>query len=69
MAVIDAASLDQLGAKARDIDAGRVLLTVVAALFYVVGWVPSKVVLVVFWCCAAVRLGWVEARRPRVRVE
>lgn len=69
MAVIDATSLDQIGAKARDIDPGRLLLTIIAAVFYVVGWVPSKLVLGVFWCCAAIRLGWVEARKPRARVE
>lgn len=43
----------------------RVLLTVVAALLYVLGWAAGKVWLVLAWLGAAVLLGYRDATRPK----
>jgi len=44
----------------------RVLLTVVAAVLYAVGWLAGKVWLVLTWVAAAVRVGFADASRPKV---
>jgi len=45
----------------------RVLLTVVAAVLYAVGWLAGKVWLVLTWIAAAVRVGFQDASRPKER--
>lgn len=58
--------LDQINAEARDVEIGRAILTVVAAVLFAIGWLAAKVVGVVWlslaWSATAVRLGWSEAR-------
>lgn len=58
------AVLDQV--PARRLDVGRALLTALAAVLYLLGWLPSKVGVVVSaavaWCVAAVKVGWADAR-------
>ena len=45
----------------------RLLLTVIAALLYVVGWVAGKVSLMLGWIWSAVSVGWDDARRSLVK--
>ena len=53
-------------AEARAVKVLPTLLTVVAGLLYLVGWVAAKVLLAVWfvlvWSALAVKVGWVEAR-------
>jgi hypothetical protein len=58
--------LDRITAEARDVEIGRAILTLIAAVLFAIGWVAAKVVGVVWlslaWSATAVRLGWSEAR-------
>lgn len=49
--------------------AGRLLLTMLAAVLYGLGWVPSRAVVLTvagaMWAWSLVALGWREARQPR----
>ena len=51
---------------AREIKLGRTLLTLLAGLFYVLGWVAAKVVGVIWfgiaWSYTAAKVGWNEGR-------
>lgn len=64
MAVLDRVPVDRISIEARQIHFGRALLTLIAALLYLIGWVPGKLTLALAWCAAAVKVGWVEAHRP-----
>jgi hypothetical protein len=72
MAVLDGLLVDQIETRAAAMHPGRTLLTVIAALFFALGWTVAKaargVWLVVSWSIAAVRVGWQEgfkAPEPR----
>lgn len=65
MVTLDAAQLDRIGAEARQVDVGRVLATLFAALFFAVGWVPAQLVNAAVWAFVAARVGWRAARPPR----
>jgi hypothetical protein len=60
--------LDRVEAEAQRISIGRGLLTLIAGMFYVLGWLAGKVVLgvaaTVTWSIAAAKIGWQDARRP-----
>lgn len=44
--------------QARQVRPGRLLLTILAGVFFVLGWVPGRLFLGVVWCCVAVKVGW-----------
>lgn len=60
---------DRIAAEASRIDIGRGLLTLIAGLFYVLGWTAAMIVIgagaTVTWSIAAARIGWRDAHRPR----
>lgn len=66
MAVLERVPVERITAEAREIKLGRTLLTLLAGLFYVIGWVAAKLVNVVWfavaWSYAAAKVGWVEGR-------
>jgi len=72
VAFLDDVMVDQIGADARAADPGRVLLTVIAVVFFTIGWVAAKVLgglwLAVAWSGMAVRAGWREGRKTAGRV-
>lgn len=41
----------------------KLLLTAVAALLYVLGWLAGLAAVVVLWCWSATAVGWDDARR------
>lgn len=55
--------LERITLQMSQVDPVRVLLWLVAAPFYAVGWAVGLVVAAVLFVVAAVRLGFVEARR------
>jgi hypothetical protein len=67
MAVLDQVPLEDITARARQVEFGRVLLTLIAALLYGVGWLAAKVLggiwLAFVWSAVAVKVGWTEARK------
>lgn len=48
--------------RAHDADIVRVLLTVIAAPFFALGWLVGGVASAVLWCCAAVAEGFDSGR-------
>lgn len=66
-AVLDRVPVQRISTEAREVHFGRTALTVIAALFYVIGWLVAKLWLAVAWCGTAVKVGWQEARRPNPR--
>lgn len=59
---LDRVPVDRITAEARQVRLGRLLLTAIAGLFWLVGWTVGKAALAVVWCAVAVRVGWQEAR-------
>lgn len=41
----------------------RVVLTVLAALLFAIGWAAGLLSVLLGWVWAAVRVGWIDARR------
>jgi uncharacterized membrane protein YedE/YeeE len=58
--------LDRIEQRARQAHPGRVLLTVIAAVLFGLGWLAFKLCavtwLAVAWCGSAVAEGWISAR-------
>jgi hypothetical protein len=57
--------LDQITRQARDVQFGRVLLTVLAAVFFGIGWAAGRFFYGLAWFGVAVRVGWQEGRGGR----
>lgn len=62
--LMDSGRVDDISAQARQVNVGRVLLTLFAAFFYAIGWTAGKALLAVVWCAVAVKVGFTEARKP-----
>ena len=66
MTVIDRVPVGDITAEARAVPLGKMLLTLIAAILFGVGWVVAKVFMgagfVLAWCAAAIKLGWRQAR-------
>jgi hypothetical protein len=64
MVVLDEALVGRIQSRAAELHPGRMLLTVVAALFFALGWTIAKAArgiwLVLSWSIAAARVGWQE---------
>lgn len=68
-AILDRVPIEQISAEARQIRFRRILLVVLAGLFYGLGWAAAKTLGAVWlglaWVATAVKVGWVEARAGR----
>lgn len=71
MSVIDDATLNQISFEARQILFWRTVLLVLARLFWGVGFVAARAFgllwLALAWVFTAVRVGWLEGRKPYQR--
>lgn len=67
MTVLDvpAERLDAISAQAREVDAGKAVLGLIAAVLILVGKVIGVVALAVVWSFVAVRTGYRDVRPPR----
>lgn len=67
MVTVDTVVLDRITTQAREIRFSRVFLTVLASMFYGLGWITAKTFGVVWlamtWTAVAVKVGWTEGRR------
>jgi len=65
--ILDRVPVERITAQARQVHAGRTLLTMLAGFFFLLGWVAFRVVAVAWlaltWCAVAAREGWREARK------
>lgn len=69
MTVFGGSFVDRVNEEAKDVEFWRAVLTVIAAVLYGVGWTIGWVFkgtwLVVTWCYAAAKVGFMDARRSR----
>lgn len=56
---------DRVAARAIEVRPARILLSVLAAPFYALGWLVGLVIVAVMWTVAAVQLGVSDARARR----
>jgi hypothetical protein len=63
--VLEQVPVDRIEARADTIKFGRVVLTLVLGLFFLVGKVAAKVWGLVALFAAAVQEGWADERRPK----
>lgn len=65
-AVLERVPVERISERARSASPGRVVLTVIAAVLFGLGWAAFKAVavswLVIAWCGSAVVEGWQSAR-------
>lgn len=64
-AVLNRIPVEQIAADAKKIDAGRVLLSLLALIPFLIGWIAGKTVFAFAWVGLAVKAGWLDARRPK----
>jgi hypothetical protein len=68
MAVLDRVPVEAVTARARQIQFRQVALAVLASVLFAVGWSVAKTFtvlwLAVVWCAVAVKMGWMEGRKP-----
>jgi hypothetical protein len=68
-AVLERVPIDRINAEARDTHFWLTLLKAIAGLLYGIGWVAAKTLgyiwLGLCWAGVAVKVGWVEARKPK----
>lgn len=68
MVVLDDATVELITVRAREIRFWRTVLTLLAGLFYGIGWTAARVCggvwLALAWMFTAVRVGWQEGRKP-----
>lgn len=76
--ILDRVPVERISDQASRIQFSQVVLTILAALFYAVGWTAGKVFTVaqivlwglwtgITWSVAAVRVGWTDARTVSAR--
>lgn len=56
--------VDRVNTEAKEVHPGQLLLVAFAAVFFAIGWVLAKLVRLVAWVIAAVKVGWFEAGGP-----
>lgn len=69
MSVLEAVPVRRVTAEAKrtaaTVSPGRVLLTVLTGVFFVVGWLAAKTWFALVWMVTAVRVGWTVAHEAR----
>lgn len=61
-AFLDRVLVEDISTQARQVEFGRTVLTVLAAIFYAIGWTVGALWLAAAWAGVAVKLGFAEAR-------
>lgn len=64
--LLERVPVDGITAQARQVHFWRMVLTVVTAVLFGVGWLAASVWLAACWSAVAVREGWRECRRGKV---
>jgi hypothetical protein len=60
--LLDRVPVDRISAEARQVHLGRVLLTLLVGVFWLLGWLAGKATLAVGFAYAAAKIGFQEAR-------
>jgi hypothetical protein len=61
MSVLERVPVDRIDAQARQVEVGRLLLTVFVGMFWLVGWTARKAVRALAYVGTAVAVGWRDA--------
>lgn len=59
--LLDRVPVDAISEEAHRIRWGRILLTLIVGLFWLIGWLAGKAAVGLAFCWAAVKIGWKEA--------
>jgi hypothetical protein len=66
VAVLDRLPVDRIREQAQQIEFARTVLTLVAGVFWLLGWAAARLCAgawqAVAWAAAAVKVGWADAR-------
>jgi hypothetical protein len=62
--VLDRVPVDRINRQAAGVRTGHTLLSVVAGLFFAVGWLAGRILPCLMWCGFAVREGFRDAHGP-----
>lgn len=65
--LLDRVPVDAIADEAQRVRWGRLLLTLLVGVFWLVGWTAGKVFVGLAYCWAAVTVGWKEAHGMQVR--
>ena len=60
------AALARVAQAATEIRIARIVLSIIAAPFYVLGYLVAFIVCVVVWCVAAAQVGYTDGRKRKV---
>jgi hypothetical protein len=63
--LLDRVPLERVQAEARQVHLGRLLLTLLVGVFWLLGWAAGMVSLAVGFAFAAMKVGWQDARGSR----
>jgi hypothetical protein len=70
-ALMDTVPVERINAEARDVQFGRTVLTIIAALFFAIGWIAARTLgvlwLALAWSATAIKVGWQAGRAPTAR--
>lgn len=65
--ILERVPLDRITTEAGRIHFWRTVLTIIAGLFFCLGWIVAKTFMVIWaaiaWCVAAAKIGWHDARK------
>lgn len=62
-AILERVPVDQITEQARQAQFARTVLTVLAALFYAIGWVAGSLWFAASYAGFSIKAGWIEGRR------
>jgi hypothetical protein len=66
--LLDRIPVERITAEARQVHFRRTALTLLAGLFWLIGWSVAKVFGALWfagaWAATAIRIGWADARQP-----
>jgi uncharacterized membrane protein YciS (DUF1049 family) len=60
--IAERVQLDDITERAHQVRFGRMLLTVLAAVFFAIGWTVGRVFFALAWCGVAVKVGFQAGR-------
>lgn len=63
-AILEHATYERINEQAAEVRTGHTLLSLIAAFFYLIGWLAGRVLPCLMWCGFAVREGFRAAHGP-----
>ena len=66
-AVLDRIPVEQITADAKKVDVGKAVLSLLALIPFVLGWLAGALSVSVAWVCLAAKAGWRDARAGWVK--